>query len=297
VGVTPFKAGALTLIRSTQPKSRTQFFGIITRIFGAEALRTGPSILIPLSVVLCVAGTLSTVQASHGTSHETGQPSLAAADQEVVNQEIVQGIDAAVHNRESQLTGYTVQDHYAIYRNGEANPSAEMTVRTDFRKASGKQFFTLSETGSSLLRSAVIRKVLAGEKEMSNPSVRNSVLVTSANYELTPEPGTVEHDGRICRIVDLKARRKSTHLFDGKAWVDASDFTVVRLEGKPTESPSFLAGISSVVREYSKIDGFPMAVHAEAHSHSFLLGDMELKVDSTSYQLQFDHGNSASGRP
>ncbi len=123
---------------------------------------------------------------------------------------------------------------------------------------------------------------------MSTSPGRDSVLVNSSNYEFTPQPATVQLDSRTCYIVNLKARRKNQHLFNGKAWVDASDFSVVRLEGIPAQSPSFFAGESTVARYYQRIEGLPMAVHAEAHSHSFLLGDTTLKIDSTNYQIQLE---------
>ncbi len=202
---------------------------------------------------------------------------------------IIAGIDAAVRARESAVTNYTVQDHYAIYRNGDTNPAAEMTVRTNYHQGSGKSFTTVSESGSFILRSAIINKILASEKEMSGPEVRNSVLVDSDNYEITPEPGTVQQDGHTCILVDLKARRKTPHLFNGKAWVDATDYTVVRLEGIAAQAPSFLAGDTQVSRNYRKVDGYPMAYHAEAHSHTFLFGNTNLQVDSTQYQIELAH--------
>ncbi len=201
-------------------------------------------------------------------------------------QAIVRRIDAAVYARESDVAGYSVQEHYAIYRNGEANPSAEQTIRTVFRVGAGKDFTAISQSGSGLLRSAVIDKVLAGEKEMSQADTRDGVLVDSANYEITPEPVQAQMNGRQCVIVDLKPRRKSSHLFNGKAWVDAEDFMVVHLEGSPSQSVSFLAGETTVSRDYSRVEGFPMAFHAEAHSHSFLLGDTVLKIDYSGYQIQ-----------
>jgi hypothetical protein len=224
----------------------------------------------------------------HANSNSGAGPQTitTSVDSSDPNKDLIRGIDNAVQARENTVAGYTVQDHYAIYRNGDANPAAEMTVQTVYKRGSGKEFTTLSERGSGLLRSTVIEKILASEKEMSVPSVRNSVLVNSSNYEFIPEPGKVDYANRQCIVVDLKARRKSQHLFNGKAWFDASDFSVVRLEGIPAQSVSFFAGESSVDREYQKIDGVPMAVHAEAHSHSFLLGTTVLKIDSANYQIQ-----------
>ena len=233
------------------------------------------SFILP-AFILAVAS-CSTLQAQAQIPPKPAEPGSA---------EIIQGIDDAVHRRELAVAGYTVKDHYAIYRNGEAKPSAEMTVQTVFKRGAGKTITTLSQSGSGLLRSQVIEKVIAGEKEMSTGNIRDTVLVTSANYEMTPDTAKVQFNGKDCYVVALKARRKNPHVFNGKAWVDAADFSVVRLEGSPTQSPSFFAGDSTMARDYAKFDGIPMAIRAEAHSHSFLLGDTVLKIESTEYQIQ-----------
>jgi len=212
----------------------------------------------------------------------------AQSDQSLSGKEIIDHIDAAVFSRSSALAGYSVQEVYSIFRNGETSPSAQETVRTTYIPASGKQYAVVSQSGSGILRSAIIDKVLVGEKEMSATANREGVWVTSANYEMRPEPTQVEISGRKCLIVDLRPRRKSPHLCVGKAWVDASDFTVVRLAGTPSQIPSFFAGETTVLRDYDKVAGISMATHAEAHSHSLLLGDTLLKIDYTDYKIDLD---------
>jgi hypothetical protein len=113
---------------------------------------------------------------------------------------------------------------------------------------------------------------------------------------MRPEPGTVEKNGRQCILVDLQAARKSPHLFDRQNLVDASDFTVVRLEGAPSQSPSFFAGDTTVSRDYTDIDGFSMATHAEARSHSFLFGDT-LIPSTTPAKIDYTKLHALAKRP
>jgi hypothetical protein len=200
--------------------------------------------------------------------------------------EIVKRIDAAVYERTNSLARYTVQEQYDIYRNGEANPSAQMTVQAVYSYSNGKDYTLTAQSGSHLLRTVVLDKVLAEEREMAKASNRESVWVTSANYEMLPEPGLVAMSGRQCLIVDLKPRRKSPHLFTGKVWIDASDFSVLRLQGVPAQGLSIFTGQTNVMRDYARMDGFSMATHAEARAHSFLLGDTVMKIDYTAYQIK-----------
>ncbi len=227
---------------------------------------------------------------------EFGPAALAQTAPVPSAQEIIERMDAAVAMREDAVLSYTVHEHYMLYRNGDATPAAEMTMQVDYRRGVGKRFTTLSQSGSALLRAAVLEKIHASEVEMSQNPVRGTVLVNSNNYIFTPQPGKFQINGRYCYLVTLAARRKSPHLFNGRAWVDAQDFFVVRLEGTPSQSVSFFAGDTTVARDYNQIEGFPMAVHAEAHSHSFLLGDSLLKIDSTDYRIEHTTTNSTASQ-
>jgi hypothetical protein len=202
--------------------------------------------------------------------------------------EIIQRIDAAVYQRFNAVAGYTVREQYNLYRDSSTTPAAQETILTTYNRATGKEYTPIAQSGSALLRSAVLDHILAGEKEVNLPANREGALITSRNYDFSPQPGIVQRNGRDCIVVELHPRRKSTHLFTGRAFVDAADFTVVRLEGSPSQSPSFFAGETTVAREYAKIGGFSMATHAEARSHSALFGNTLITIDYTNYQIDRD---------
>jgi hypothetical protein len=212
--------------------------------------------------------------------------SLCAQSNAPSDDEVIRRIDAAVHIRTSNISSYSVQELYSIFRNGEAAPSAQVTVKTVYTREAGKEYTPVAQSGSALLRNVIIDKVLANEKEMARAANRESVALTSANYEMHPEPGMVTINGRQCILVDLKARRKISYLFNGKAWFDSTDFTLVHIEGSPAASPSFFAGSTGGRRDYIKIDGFSMAQRAELKSHSFLFGNTVLSIDYSNYQIQ-----------
>ena len=199
--------------------------------------------------------------------------------------DLVSRVDAAVHRRISAIASYQAKEHYAVYRNGSQDSTADVTVQVT-ESPSGKTYTTISKSGSSFFRGAVIDKLLANESEMSKPSNLEGVLLTSANYEMQPESGKASMNGRDCFIVDVKARRKDSHLLNGKLWVDAETAAIVHAEGKPAASASIFSGDVTISRDYVLIDGLAMATRAEAHSHNFLLGDTVLKIDYSDYQIQ-----------
>jgi hypothetical protein len=70
---------------------------------------------------------------------------------------VVHQVDAAVTARIENLAGYTVTEHYAVYRGeDEIHPTAEMTVMTTYKKESGKSYVIISQTGSSIVRKRVL---------------------------------------------------------------------------------------------------------------------------------------------
>ena len=180
--------------------------------------------------------------------------------------DLIRGIDQAELNRQQNLAGYTVTEYYRV-----TNSHFQTSVQ--------------SRSGPSLLQSKILDRLLASEHDMSRGTARSKSLMTSANYEFKLI-GEETVGGRACELVSLNPKAKSTYLVRGKAWLDAKSFILVRLEGKPTQSPSFFAGSPAIVREYQEIDGISVARQSRATTESFLLGKTEVTIDYLDYQLQ-----------
>jgi hypothetical protein len=106
---------------------------------------------------------------------------------------VIQQVDAAVKARVDNIAGYTSTEHYSVYRNkDETHPVAEMTVRTAYRKDTGKSYTILSQTGSEIIRSLVLGEILNNEKLLSQPGIREGAWITSANYEIKLKPGETQ---------------------------------------------------------------------------------------------------------
>jgi outer membrane lipoprotein-sorting protein len=201
---------------------------------------------------------------------------------------IIRGVDAAVKDRLDRLASYTVTEHYAVFRgNDETKPTAEMLVKTTYRKENGKSYEILSQSGSSLWRNEVLKTLLENEQRMSQPGNLETALINSANYEMKLDKKAAETlNGRQCLLLEITPRRKSQYLFSGQLWVDAKDYAIVQLKGTAAKSAIFLANAAMVTRQYADVQNLPMATHAEAISGSPLLGRTVVKVDYSGYQVQ-----------
>ena len=70
---------------------------------------------------------------------------ISSAAQQLDSATVIGQVDAAVKARVDHVEGYTVTEHYAVYRGkDEIRPVAEMTVKTVYRRATGKSYTILS---------------------------------------------------------------------------------------------------------------------------------------------------------
>lgn len=220
-----------------------------------------------------------------------------APAQQVDQAPVIQGIDNAVFARVNRIAGYTVTERYAVFRgNDETHSVASMTVRTTYHKESGKSYDIISQSGSALIRRLGLAPLLDREKEINLPGNVQHAWITSANYQMTLKPGIQRMDGRDCLVLALHPRHKAPNLIVGNVWVDARDYTTVRLEGVASKSPSVFAGTTHLLRQYANIDGFSMATHARAESSTFLYGRTVVTIDYTGYNIQLSQPNGFASR-
>jgi len=220
----------------------------------------------------------------------------ALATQSVIAQPLdlpstIQHIDASVKARIDHVAAYNVTEHYAVFRGNDTEPSAEITVRTAYLKDQGKNYTILSESGSGIMRHE-LHNILEDEKHMSQPGVRDTVLINSANYSMAFKADAPQQvDGRDCLVLQLTPKRSDPSLFRGTLWVDAKDFSIVQLEGVASKSHSFLLSPSQVSRQYAMMNGYPMATHARGTSSVAMLGQITIKIDYTGYQIDLVPSN------
>lgn len=206
-------------------------------------------------------------------------------------QGIIQGANQAELDRESNLTGYSVTEHYTL-RNSRSSTSTEITVAATYKKGAGKSYQVVSRSGSSALQAHVLDRLLQEETDMSRGDARQHALINSANYKMRLI-GEESVAGQPCDILELTPLAKSTHLLKGRIWVDAKDHSLVRIEGKPGASPSFFTGRPMIVREYKKTDGFSLAKQSRATTDGFLLGKTDLTIDYSDYKVTHAELNTA----
>ena len=240
---------------------------------------------VPMRAALLCAAILSSAANSVSAHSQSPSQSPAQSPDEAA---VIRGVDAAVHHRVDSIAGYTVTESYNLYRGSDfAHPAATMTVLTTYTRESGKSYKILSEDGSHILRSAVFSPLLDNEKRINQPGNVEASWLISANYEMHLQPGGPQQvNGRACFALVIHPRQKAPNLIEGTIWVDAHDYSIVKIEGHGSRSASWITLPSQVMRVYEPIDGFAMATHAKAVTESDLLGPTTVTIDYTGYQIR-----------
>jgi len=64
---------------------------------------------------------------------------------------------------------------------------------------------------------------------------------------------TAEIEGRLTYVIGVIPKRREKYLIEGRIWVDATDYALVRAEGKPARSPSFWTHSVHFVQQYQAV--------------------------------------------
>lgn len=183
--------------------------------------------------------------------------------------------------RQSEMTGYMAVRHYIAVNNKR---KAEMLVRIVCGSDGAKQFSVLSEEGSGSIRKHVFYKLLKEEEEASRHGTRDDTRLIPANYEFRLI-GEESLDSGPAYVLEVSPKTSNKYLINGKIWVDARDYSIVRIEGQPARNPSFWVHGVHFVHTYQKVGQFWFASSTHTTSEVRIFGTAELTIDNSGYAL------------
>jgi hypothetical protein len=181
--------------------------------------------------------------------------------------------------REAQFNGYTATRHYlVVHKRSRAEMKVELTCAGD----GVKEFKILSESGSFAIRTLVFHRMLKEETEASRPETRKITRITPGNYDFHLI-GRDLVDGHPAYVLEVAPRHDNKYLIDGKIWVDADDYSIVRIEGRPAKNPSFWTRSVHFVHTYQKVGPFRLAASTHSVSEIRIYGSAEVTIESSDY--------------
>jgi len=200
------------------------------------------------------------------------------AANEALEQDVVAKLVESNRSRDQRLQEYSVARHYQI-RSDTGEMRAEARVLVQYRAPDTKEFKTVSERGS-MVGNMVLRQIQESEVE----AFKRHLSLTPDNYDFTLV-GEETLAGQQCFVLDVKPRRQDRLLSEGRIWVQAQEFAVMKIAGRPVRSPSWWIKSLSFVRYYEKIGDFWLPVRDETVSQVRFWGKNTLTVEYGSYQI------------
>jgi len=155
-----------------------------------------------------------------------------------------------------------------------------MYVQTVFRRPDQLQSTVTSHEGSNLIRSRVFDKILEAENETHARKDKQQVDIVPANYyfELV---GTEDCGGRSCQHMLISPKRRDKYSLDGEVWIDAEDYSIVRIHGAPARRPSIWTLKTEIDRRYKKVDGVWLPERMDSSSNIMIAGHSVLSIEYT----------------
>jgi hypothetical protein len=219
--------------------------------------------------------TLAIMAAALGIATAQTQPPLPSGDDVVAK---MMDFDA---QRQSQMTGYTAFRHYsAVNKKRHADMLVQVTCRAD----GAKQFDVLAEEGSGSIRKHVFYKLLNEETDASRRGTRSGIRITPANYDFQIV-GQENLETGPAYVLQVSPKTENKYLIRGKIWVDASDYSIVRIEGQPARNPSFWVRSVHFVHTYQRVGQFWFASSTHTTSEIRIFGESELTIENSGYTL------------
>jgi hypothetical protein len=179
------------------------------------------------------------------------------------------------------------------FRNEQLQRYSQAVVRVDYEAPDKKTFNKTSERGSGIVRHLVFDRLMQSEGETSSGREHRNSAITTANYTFTLA-GEEEVGPYHCFVLEATPKSKEKYLFEGRLWIDAEDFAVVKIAGHPAKKPSFWINRADFVRQYQRIDGFWVPFRDETVVEVKIHGKKIFTIDHQQYVINAD--SPLSGR-
>ena len=199
---------------------------------------------------------------------------------------IVEKMQAANLRRAEALLGYSGRRVYKVdYRGFPSDRHAEMIVDAVYTSPAYKDFRIVSESGSKVLLQHVLYRLLDGEREALQNANRKQTAMSTENYTFRFVDTEQGAEGKFY-VLQVEPKIKNKFLYRGTIWVDAADFAVARIEGKPAKNPSWWISSTEIHHRYSKIDRFWLPADNESITHVRVGGQAILTIQYSEYKIK-----------
>lgn len=197
--------------------------------------------------------------------------------------QIVAGMQAHDRAQAENLKHYESLRAYEVRYHGLGRASATMQVEVSYDAARGKTFRIVSQSGSAVLRNAVLKRALESEEQASKE--KDSTALNPANYRFRLE-GSESVDGRTLYVLDVNPLKRQKFLYKGRIWVNAADFAVSSMQVTPAERPSIWISGTTIWVTNELTDGFWLPKQMRSRTRVRIGGSAVMTIDYGQYKIQ-----------
>ena len=184
--------------------------------------------------------------------------------------------------REAQSGGYAGHRRY-IFDNDKMHKHAELVVDVLCDTSGTKHFNVVTEDGWKSANKHVLKKMLKSETETSSPETRPKTRLTADNYAFALVNSEVVND-RLTYVIDVTPKRHDKYLMEGRVWIDAQDFAMVRAEGQPAHNPSFWTKSIHFVQQYHKSGSYWYPSSTLSVTEARIFGTTKVNINYFDYE-------------
>jgi outer membrane lipoprotein-sorting protein len=200
-------------------------------------------------------------------------------------EQVVENLVRMNLERAQALQAYQSTRVYRLeYKGFPSGRTAEMVVKVKYQAPATKDFEIVSATGSKMLIDRVFKKLLQGEKDAFEAENQKRIAMNQENYEFTLI-GQEDTPRGPSYVLSVKPRTKNKYLFQGKIWVDAEQFAIVRMEGEPAKNPSFWIKDTKIKTLYVNVDDFWLPAHNHSVTVVRLGGHADFSIEYKDYRI------------
>jgi hypothetical protein len=146
--------------------------------------------------------------------------------------------------------------------------SASLEVWTTLDPVKGFSYQIVSEEGSGLIRSRVLKEALEAERKAISSTDHDDAALTKANYEflgMTPQASNLVK-------IDVKPVKEHVMRVQGALYVEPVSADLRRVEGELSKRPSFWTRKVRVSRDYDRIGGVHVPVSMSSTADVLIVG-------------------------
>jgi hypothetical protein len=182
--------------------------------------------------------------------------------------------------------------HYHLEVRGlRPDIAADMHVQITYTAGSGKSLRVIDESGSHLLLTQVLEKLIEYE-QIDSPQSMAALTPFNYNFTFDGESGNGRQRMYVFSV-EPKAKSNPPYLrrlehnpiFRGRIWIDAKDFAVVRVEAQSATNPSFWKNAAAVPRAQEKHGGIRPPQTIRTESRIRMGGTAVLTIDYGNYRF------------